>query len=203
MMRTVSTPELNPVSYVVLGLVARDGPSTPYELKAAVARGIAGFWPFPHSQIYSEAARLAEAGLLTEEAESAGRRRRTYAITQDGQQALAGWLAEPSREPPQIRSLGLLQLYFGQFAQPEDRAALAAAQIEVHREVLGRYQEVSAALAARGDRPWQLRVAELGIAQVTAIITEWEQMPGVATTSRAGAGGPRWASLSSGGGTRG
>jgi PadR family transcriptional regulator, regulatory protein AphA len=179
MMRTVSTPDLNPVSYVILGLVARDGPSTPYELKAAVARGIAGFWPFPHSQIYSEAARLAEAGLLTGEAESAGRRRRTYAITPAGQQALAGWLAEPSREQPQIRSLGLLQLYFGQFARPEDRAALAAAQIEVHREVLGHYQDVRAALAARGDRPWQLRVAELGIAQVTAIIKEWEQMPGV------------------------
>jgi len=117
-------------------------PAAPYELKAAVARGIAGFWPFPHSQIYSEAARLAEAGLLTEEAESAGRRRRTYAITQDGQQALAAWLAEPSRERPQIRSLGMLQLYFGEFARPEDRAALAAAQIEVHREMLGRYQEI-------------------------------------------------------------
>jgi hypothetical protein len=44
--------------------------------------------------------------------------------------------------------------------------------------VLGHYQDVRAALAARGDRPWQLRVAELGIAQVTAIIKEWEQMPG-------------------------
>ena len=73
----------------------------------------------------------------------------------------------------------MLQLYFGQFARPEDRAALATAQIEVHREMLGRYQEIRAALAARGDRPWQLRVAELGLAQVTAIIKEWEQMPGV------------------------
>jgi hypothetical protein len=45
--------------------------------------------------------------------------------------------------------------------------------------MLGHYQEIRAALAARGDRPWQLRVAELGLAQVTAIIKEWEQMPGV------------------------
>jgi hypothetical protein len=45
--------------------------------------------------------------------------------------------------------------------------------------MLGRYQEIRTALAARGDRPWQQRVAELGLAQVTAVIKEWEQMPGV------------------------
>jgi hypothetical protein len=82
-------------------------------------------------------------------------------------------------ERPQIRSLGMLQLYFGQFARPQDRAALAAAQIEVHREMLARYQEIRAVLAGRADRVWQLRVADLGIAQVTAIIKEWEQLPGV------------------------
>jgi DNA-binding PadR family transcriptional regulator len=173
----VSTARLNPVSYVVLGLIARDGPSTPYDLKTAVSRGIAGFWPFPHSQIYSEAARLAGLGLLTGETENSGRRRRTYAITQAGQDALADWLAEPSRERPQIRNLGMLQLYFGQFARPRDRAALARAQVDVHLDMLELYREVRAKLAARGDRPWQLRVADIAIAQITAIIGEWQKMP--------------------------
>ena len=54
------------MSYVVLGLVARDGPSTPYALKAAVARGVAHFWPFRHSQIHAETERLARLGLLAE-----------------------------------------------------------------------------------------------------------------------------------------
>jgi DNA-binding PadR family transcriptional regulator len=173
----VSTASLNPVSYVVLGLIVRDGPSTPYDLKTAVARGIAGFWPFPHSQIYSEAARLAGLGLLTEATENTGRRRRTYAITRAGQDALAAWLAEPSRERPQIRNLGMLQLYFGQFARPQDRAALARAQVDVHLEMLELYREVRRILAARGDRTWQLRVADVAIAQITASIDEWEKMP--------------------------
>ena len=108
----MSRPDLNPVSYVVLGLVARDGPSTPYALKTAVGRGVAHFWPFPHSQIYAETDRLAGLGLLAEEREHTGRRRRSYRITGEGRAALADWLAEPTGEPPQIRSLGLLKLFF-------------------------------------------------------------------------------------------
>src|ERR687889_676507 len=84
MIRSMSRADLTPVSYVVLGLVARDGPSTPYALKAAVGRGVAHFWPFPHSQIYSETERLARLGLLAEEREQTGRRRRSYRITADG-----------------------------------------------------------------------------------------------------------------------
>ncbi|HEV2896201.1 MAG TPA: PadR family transcriptional regulator, partial [Actinomycetota bacterium] len=101
-----------------LGQVARDGPSTPYAIKTAVGRGVAHFWPFPHSQIYSETERLARLGLLAEEREQTGRRRRSYRITADGRAALAGWLAEPADEPPQFRSLGLLKLFFSQHADP-------------------------------------------------------------------------------------
>ena len=78
---------LGPVSYVVLGLLDRDGPSTPYELKAAVGRGVAAFWPFPHSQIYAETQRLTGFGLLAEEREDVGRRRRTYRVTAAGRKA--------------------------------------------------------------------------------------------------------------------
>src|SRR5919108_3231487 len=127
---TMSRPEmsLTPVSHVVLGLVARDGPVTPYDLKAAVGLGVAHFWPFPHSQIYSESERLARLGLLAEERETTGRRRRHYRVTPEGEKALAAWLAEPTSEIPQVRSLALLRLYFGQLADPRDLAELARAQ---------------------------------------------------------------------------
>ena len=170
----MSTPDLNPVSYVVLGLVARDGPCTPYDIKVAVGRGIAHFWPFPHSQIYSEAARLADLGLLAGEQEASGRRRHVYSITDAGTKTLEEWLAEPSREHPQHRSLGLLQLYFGHFATPEDRMALANAQLEVCKELLGVYQEIAQRLRPREDMAWQLRVAEMAIAQTRAIAGQWE-----------------------------
>src|SRR6266511_2409516 len=126
MLRSMSIPELNPVSYVVLGLVNRDGPSTPYELKTAVGRGIAYFWQFPHSQIYAESERLARLGLLLEEREQTGRRRRTFRITPEGRAALRAWLAQPTSEPTQLRSPGLLQLYFGWFASPGARPGRCA-----------------------------------------------------------------------------
>src|SRR5438132_12953587 len=98
--RGVSTGSLSPVSYLVLGLVAKRGSATPYELKADVAKSIGYFWSFPHSQLYAEPARLARAGLLAEEREQGGRRRRTYSATHAGREALAAWLAEPTGEPP-------------------------------------------------------------------------------------------------------
>src|SRR5262249_26316420 len=102
--RTMSSRNLTPVSYVVLGLIARDGPSTPYEVKRAVARGIAHFWPFPHSQIYSETEYLTGLGLLAEERERSGRRRRTFRVTDGGRRALESWLCEPTSDAFQIRS---------------------------------------------------------------------------------------------------
>ena len=61
--------------------VALRGPTTPYDLKRFVQLSIGHFWPFPHTQLYAEPARLADAGLLEETREDGGRRRRHYAIT--------------------------------------------------------------------------------------------------------------------------
>src|SRR5438128_6305938 len=79
---------LTPTSYLLLGYLATAGPATPYELKQSVAGGVGYFWAFPHSQLYSEPARLAEAALLREEREDTGRRRRVFALTKPGRAAL-------------------------------------------------------------------------------------------------------------------
>jgi PadR family transcriptional regulator, regulatory protein AphA len=164
------------VSYVVLGLVARDGPSTPYALKSAVGRGIAHFWQFPHSQLYAEPERLARMGLLAEEREQTGRRRRSYRITEDGRAALAAWLAEPTDEPPQFRSLGLLKLFFSQHAGPRDVAELARAQVELHRQHTEVIAGIVDRLQARGDRPGQLAVAELMGDAFRVMAGHWERI---------------------------
>ena len=67
----------------------------PYDMKQFVARSIGYFWSFPHSQLYAEPVRLAAAGLLTEEVEQGGRKRRTYRLARTGRKALERWLAEP------------------------------------------------------------------------------------------------------------
>jgi DNA-binding PadR family transcriptional regulator len=76
--------ELTVTSYLVLGMIKLRGPSTSYELKRAVGRSVGYFWPFPHAQLYREPVHLVEAGLLEEQQESEGRRRRIYTITPTG-----------------------------------------------------------------------------------------------------------------------
>src|SRR5512132_1322951 len=193
MIWSMSGTDLTPVSYVVLGLVARDGPSTPYAIKAAVGRGIAHFWQFPHSQIYAETERLARLGLLAEEREQTGRRRRSYRITAAGRAALTAWLAEPTDEPMQVRSLGLLKLFFAQHAAPDDVAELARVQGELHRGWVEATDGIVERLKARGDRPGQLAVAELMGDAFRVMARHWERVEqGFAEpTARAGAGRDR------------
>src|SRR4051794_24186616 len=110
---------LGPSAYLVLGFIAELGPSTPYDLKRAVAKSIAHFWSFPHSQLYVEPERLAKLGLLSEEQEDHGRRRRLFSITDAGRAALKEWLEAPSVVQTETRDLGLLKLYFADLTTPE------------------------------------------------------------------------------------
>ena len=84
--------KLTSMSYVVLGLVAKLGAATPYDLKRAVELTVSNFWPTPHTTLYAEPARLASAGYLHEEQEAGGRRRKEYTITARGREALDTWL---------------------------------------------------------------------------------------------------------------
>src|SRR5262249_11804603 len=72
----MSSTRLTETSYVVLGLLQQFQPATPYDLKRVAQVSTVNFWNVPHTQLYSECARLAGAGLLAEEREREGRRRR-------------------------------------------------------------------------------------------------------------------------------
>ncbi len=172
----MSSRHLTPVSYVVLGLIARDGPSTPYEVKAAVSRGIAHFWPFPHSQIYSETEYLTGLGLLAEEREHSGRRRRTFRVTGAGRRAVESWLREPTSDAFHIRSYAFLKLYFGYFAKPEDVVNLASAQIAALEAQLGEIGQMIDRLKVRADRKWQLALGEMFSDLSRAVFEAWKRV---------------------------
>src|SRR6476646_7632131 len=101
----MSTKRLTPTSYLILGLLAREGPATAYELERHVTATLGQFWSFARTLLYSEPGRLAAQGLVTEKRESAGRRRRILEITKAGKTALAAWLDQPSIEPTELRDL--------------------------------------------------------------------------------------------------
>jgi PadR family transcriptional regulator, regulatory protein AphA len=161
---------LTPVSYIVLGLVAWHGRATPYQLKTTAAASVGNLWSVQHAQLYSEPERLARAGLLSEERERGGRQRKTYALTRAGREALDAWLAEPASDLGELRSPGLLQLFFG-----ADPARLAPVQLELHERKLAEYEAVHAEAGAR--MPEGVRLAlEAGIGHQREWLRFWRRL---------------------------
>jgi PadR family transcriptional regulator, regulatory protein AphA len=165
-------PRLGPSSFVILGLLTLAGPQTPYGIKQAIGRTVGHYWPFPHAQLYKEAARLAQLGLASETHEPTGRRRRTYGITDSGREALRGWLAGPNDEPAQFRDLGLLKLAFSGGADTAVRGALQRDQLAAHEDRLRefeRYAQIPMDEALRAT-------LELGIRYERVAVEFWRDL---------------------------
>lgn len=163
----MSTTKLSPTSYVVLGLVERCQPATPYEIKQVAELSTANFWSVPHTQLYTECARLAQAGLLDEEREAEGRRRRIYSITEAGTQELDEWRAAPAEALYEARDIGTLKLFMG-----ADPAALARGQIALHEAKLAEFEQT-----AQVDMDEGMRLAlEMGIGLEREFIRFWTRM---------------------------
>ena len=189
----MSNQRLTPTSYLVLGLLAREGPSTPYELERHVKATLGNFWSFPHTLLYSEPPRLAAMGLVTENRETEGRRRRIFTITTGGASALGAWLDRPSGASTELRDLGLLQLFFGDLASGEARLRLAEQQLAVHRAKLLAYHgekrlERGPGEPGKGDRTvehWQGETLRMGLMYEGAAVDFWT---GVLAKARTAAG---------------
>ena len=186
----MSTERLTPTSYLVLGLLAREGPSTPYDLEQHVRATLGNFWSFPHTLLYSEPPRLAALGLVSEVRETDGRRRRVFAITPGGEAALGAWLDRPSGASTELRDLGLLQLFFADLASGEARLGLAVQQLAIHRAKLAAYQEDArlergSGGPRRGQRTvehWRGETLPMGVLYESAAVEFWT---GVAAKARA------------------
>jgi PadR family transcriptional regulator AphA len=162
---------LTPTSYIVLGLVNAAGEATPYALKQMAAATIGHFFSIPHSQIYAEPDRLAEAGLLRVRREASGRRRKHYALTPRGRKALTDWLESPTAELYELRDPGLLKLAMG-----SDPKRLAQAQLPAHEERLRRFQEILKILETTGAGAEQRLVVESGIGHEREYVRFWKRI---------------------------
>ena len=162
---------LTPTSHIVLGLIERaGGQATPYALKQMVARGVGNFWSLQHAQLYPEPERLARAGLVGEQRESGGRRRRLYTITPAGREALRDWLAAPATGAGELRDPGLLQLFFG-----ADPAAVGRAQRQVHADKLAEYETLRATTGER-MRTGERLALEAGLAHEREWVRFWSAL---------------------------
>ena len=166
----MSSVRLSETSYIVLGLIAELGSATPYDLKRIAQISTVNFWSVPHTQLYSECARLAEEGLLSERREQSGRRRRTYRVTERGRAALRAWLSESTGELEQVRDTATLKLFLG-----ADPHALAPEQLDAHRAQLRAYEQVRDSFVDGAPRGWQLAL-QVGIEHERTFIRFWSRM---------------------------
>lgn len=153
---------LTPASYTVLGVIALRGPTTSYELKAYVAESIRYIWPLPHAQLYKEPQRLVGLGLLGADSEPDGRRRRFFAITDAGRDALRDWLAEAGSGPSELRDEALLKLHFGGLSSAADVRALAERQLAQHEARLQMFEGLQDEYGGQPDKAHQLMTLHMG-----------------------------------------
>jgi PadR family transcriptional regulator, regulatory protein AphA len=109
--------------YALLGLL-REGPASGYDLLRIFKLSLHNAWPATQSQVYTELAKLADAGLLSVTAHGP-RGRKEYALTDAGLAELRRWLleTEPDLHP---RSDGLLRVFLlGALSHDQAREYLA------------------------------------------------------------------------------
>jgi DNA-binding PadR family transcriptional regulator len=161
-------PRLSETSYIVLGLLEIAGPATPYDLKRIAQVTTNNFWSIPHTQLYTECARLAGEGLLVESQEQTGRRRRTFRLTDRGRELLEEWRNQPSAQLYELRDQSTLKLFFG-----GDPATLAQSQLEAHRRQLEVYERIRASFDEH-TAPGQALALECGIGHEQEFLRFWE-----------------------------
>jgi PadR family transcriptional regulator AphA len=165
---------LSDSTYAVLVLIALRGRSTAYDVKRGLARLVGEFWSAPHTQVYRECSRLAAAGLLQEDAEQGGRRRRVYELTPAGRKALTAWVREPIDSSMEIRDVALLKLFAAELSTPEDVRGLAERQMADYRRRLEILDDAETRFADRPELALRLRHVALGRAVYEAALAFWQ-----------------------------
>jgi PadR family transcriptional regulator AphA len=177
--------QLSDSAHAVLVLIALRGPSTAYDVKRALARLAGEYWSAPHTQVYRECARLAAAGLLHEEVEEGGRRRRVYELTAAGREAVTAWVREPTDSSMEIRDVASLKLFAAELSTTEDVRALAGRQVAEYRRRLALLEDAEARFADRPEVALRMRNVAMGRAVYEAALAFWED---VAANPMAGRG---------------
>jgi DNA-binding PadR family transcriptional regulator len=103
----------NYAQFAVLGLLSHE-PMTGYDIRKRVTHGMDYFWDLGYGQIYPALKALEKKGLVEKEMQQGptGPSRKVYSVTEEGLEALRGWLVKPIRKES-MRYEILLKLTFG------------------------------------------------------------------------------------------
>ena len=167
----------------LIGLLAREGPQTGYQLTKAFDRSVNFVWHAVHGQIYPELARLVDAGFIRQTG-TGPRGAKRYEATPEGIDELRRWITEvePARG---TRNEVLLRTFFSYLVEPAAAEAFFRREAEQYRLELA----VLEAFAAEKSETPPLRASALtvdaGIRVLKARI-EWAERAAESVPSLAG-----------------
>ena len=163
-MAGVRTPVL---SRALLGLIAAE-PMSGYGLARLFQRTLARTWPAQHPQIYPALAALEEQGLLRL-SETGPRRRKTYAVTEEGLAEVQRWLREtvPDRA---ARNESLLRVFLLWILESDEAVSFFDEEIESHSQRLAGFEQT---LADDERQRREHGTAKGGIAFCSSLALEW------------------------------
>jgi DNA-binding PadR family transcriptional regulator len=126
----------------LIGLLAREGPMTGYELTKAFDRSVNFVWHAVQGQIYPELARLAAHGLIRQTS-TGPRGAKRFEATEEGIAELRRWITEvePARG---IRNETLLRVFFAYLLDPTDAEAFLRRQADEYRRQLAILERIAA-----------------------------------------------------------
>jgi len=167
---------LSLTEYAVLGLLARQGTSSGYDLMKVAAGSVGYIWSPSKTQLYVVLGRLVDAGLATRRDVPQPDRpdKSLYRLTAKGRQALAEWLDDVDVADDVERHPFLLKLFFGAHGDP----GAMARQLETYRDAaaarLETYRAIEREILEYDDprRHFGYMTLRFGIARAEATI-EW------------------------------
>jgi PadR family transcriptional regulator, regulatory protein AphA len=118
----------------LIGLLARDGPLTGYQLTKAFDRSVNFVWNALPGQIYPELSRLVKAGHIRQSG-SGPRGAKRYEATPEGIAELRRWIVED--EPNHVtRNETLLRVFFAHVVDPVEAESFLQREADTYRRYL-------------------------------------------------------------------
>jgi PadR family transcriptional regulator, regulatory protein AphA len=156
----------------LIGLLAREGPQTGYQLTKAFDRSVNFVWNALPGQIYPELARLVDAGFIRQ-TDSGPRGAKRYEATPEGIAELRRWITEdePNRA---IRNDTLLRVFFANLVDPTEAEALLRREADVYRRYLALLEDFAAEPARTPSERASRLTVDAGI-RVTKARLEWAE----------------------------
>jgi PadR family transcriptional regulator AphA len=164
---------LSEQAYAVLTIVALRGSATAYQIEGMLAQLAGEFWSAPHTQVYRLCEQLARSGLLRARQETAGRRRRVFALTSKGRDTISVWVRTATEQSMEIRDVAHLKLMASELSTTADVRELARAQVASYRRRLHALDEIESRHGARRELALRLQGIRMGRAVYEAALAFW------------------------------